>query len=63
MSIADQNTDLVNALLDAIRDERDFIADEHGFAVDIATSLAVDTVADSRWLDRAGLAAWAHSRL
>jgi hypothetical protein len=59
MSIADQ----INALITAIRNERDFIADEHGFAEDIATSLAVDTVADSRKLDRAALAAWAHSRL
>ena len=59
MSIADQ----INALITAIRNERDFIADEHGFAEDIATSLAVDTVADSRKLDRAALAAWAYSRL
>lgn len=59
MSIADQ----INALIDAIRDERDFIVDEHGFAEDIATSLAVDTIADSRKLDRADLADWAHSRL
>ena len=59
MSIADQ----INALITAIRDERDFIAAEPGVADDIATSLAVAPVADSRKLDRADLAAWAHSRL
>jgi len=59
MSTADQ----INALITAIQDERDFNMDEHGFAEDIATSLAVDTIADSRHLDRADLAAWAYSRL
>ena len=43
MSIADQ----INALIDAIRDERDFIVDEHGFAEDIATSLAVAPVSST----------------
>lgn len=61
MSIADQ----INALIDAVSDERDTIlADDPGsYSPGQALSLAVSTVAADKHLPADALAAWVHSRL
>ena len=55
MSIADQ----INEIVDAVLNEQEVIIDHYGIPSDLALSLAVKTIADSRGVDAEGLKLWA----